>query len=294
MMPATLVFAIDDAYREPLLVALYSLWRSNRTLAGGLDIVVLHEDLSDAVRDQILRCGEALGLNVDVRRAVLPALNFNTAFGGARANYLRLAIPETVASSPRVIYLDADTLIIGDISPLLEAGLDGHPVGAVRDAINPTLASGKALPCWPQLGLDGAQEYFNSGVMVLDLPACARERVFERSFEMVAEHGAMLRLWDQDALNLAAADRWCRLPRMWNSIPFSALIRTPWLKYQAEHILPAEQLIADERTARILHFVSPAKPWRNLLPRGHARDLYQQHRDALTQVMRSASETGSR
>lgn len=277
----TVVFATDDAYCRPLQVALASLCASNPALRADIRVVVLHEDLSPAARWQIEALADHLELAVELRAATLPEVAYNTAFGGARANYLRLSIPDSVGQVDRVLYLDADIVVRGDLSDLFSVDLRGLPIGAVRDPINPTLATGRALPNWPELGLDGDREYFNSGVLVLDLAACAERRIFDRAFEAIVNHSSHLRMWDQDALNLAADDRWYRLDRRWNTVPFEALSRTPWIRYTAQHVMPAAQLIADERDAAIMHYVTPSKPWRGLLPRGSANDIYQTYLGSL-------------
>lgn len=293
-MLTTVVFAIDDAYCEPLLVAILSLSRNNpRHIVDNLDIVVLHEDISEASRREILRCADTMGIKIELRRAMLPDLPFNTAYGGSRANYLRLAIPETVGERDRVLYLDSDIIVLTDITPLLNIDLQGMPIGAVRDSLNPTLATGNALTGWQRLGLGGNQEYFNSGVMIIDLPACRSDGLFTRAYEAVADYSEHLRLWDQDALNIAAANSWYRLARRWNTIPFSSLRRTPWIRYKAEHIISAEQLMADENEAAIMHYVSPSKPWRGLLPSGYANDLYQKHKAELQRLAPSTSVKGN-
>jgi lipopolysaccharide biosynthesis glycosyltransferase len=272
-------------------VALQSLHATNAADLARINVVVLHEGLGDQSRRRIDRQAEALGISVRLHRAQLPDLPYNTAFGGSRANYLRLALPDAVAGAERALYLDADIVVCAPVALLAEANLDGLPVGAVRDSINPTLATGSALPNWSDLGLTGDQEYFNSGVMVLDLAACARDEIFDRAFRAVAEHSAHLRLWDQDALNLSVRDRWFRLPRQWNSIPYSALSRVPWIRYRAEEIQPAAELIAAENDAAIMHYVSPSKPWLGLLPDGPANDLYHRHlRSVLRNDLGSSSE----
>jgi lipopolysaccharide biosynthesis glycosyltransferase len=287
-----LVLAIDDSYCEPLLVALYSLSQSNpQSVTDHFDIVLMYEGLSEQTKQRVLACADQLGLPVEFRLAVLPDLPFNTAFGGTRAHYLRLAIPDTLADRNRAVYLDADILVLADVTPLLEAELGDLPIGAVRDSLNPTLATGRALDGWEDLGLSGDQEYFNSGVLVMNLEAC-RHSLFGEAFQAVADHSDKLRLWDQDALNLAAADRWFRLARRWNTIPFSALRRTPWARYRAEHIVPASQLIKEESEAAIMHYVSPSKPWRGLLPKGYASDLYQKHRAELETLIPAAFPLG--
>ncbi|MFJ6194855.1 glycosyltransferase family 8 protein [Micromonospora sp. NPDC092111] len=293
-MSPPIVFAVDDSYRLPLLVALESLCVSQPNGTRDLTVVVLHENLSEASRADIAAVATAHGLDLRLHRAELPDLPYNTAFGGTRANYLRLAIPAAFPAVDRAVYLDADIVVRGDLRPLLHADLHGLPFGAVQDAVNPTLASGRALPGWQELGLDGDRAYFNSGVMVFDLAECRRDGLFDRAFHAVADHAAHLRLWDQDALNLAARGRWHRLPRRFNTIPLSALRRTPWLRLPAERLPSDADLAADEAGAVVMHYVSPSKPWRGLLPAGPAADSYRVHLDAVSRRDAATIREGSR
>ena len=277
----TIVFAIDDAYCLPLTVAWQSLCSTNKRLIPSLDLVVLYEELTAATLARLAFHASRLGLRMTTVRATLPELAYNTEYGGQTANYLRLAIPEALPGRSRVLYLDADVVIDADLTPLLYADLNGMPLGAVRDPVNPTYELGHAFPGWKELGIPGDREYFNSGVLVIDLAAADRENLFPRAFEVVAGHAAQLRLWDQDALNVAAAGRWHRLPTRWNTAPLSALTRTPWIRYRAEHLVPLADLIAAEAQAAIVHYVSPSKPWLGLLPSGPASELFQRHADAV-------------
>jgi lipopolysaccharide biosynthesis glycosyltransferase len=278
---ATIVFAVDDAYCLPLAVAWQSLSATNGSLIPSLDVVVLHEDLMAQALDRLQFHASRLGLRMTIVKVALPNLSYNTSYGGKKANYLRLAIPEALPGLSRVLYLDADVVIDADLTPLLNADLHGMALGAVRDPINPTYELGGALPIWKHLGIPGNREYFNSGVLVIDLAVAERENLFPRAFQVVADHGGQLRLWDQDALNVAMADQWHRLPARWNTVPMSALARTPWVRYRAESLVPLADLIAAECDAAIMHFVSPSKPWRGLLPHGAANDLFQRYADAV-------------
>lgn len=271
----TLVFAIDGNFALPLAVAWLSLSESNPELIGSADVVLLHDSgLGPVVRGRLRRHAERLGIRLLLCRARLPRLPYNTRFGGARANYLRLDIPRALAGRGRVLYLDADVLVLADLRPLLDVDLAGLPLAAVQDAVNPTYDAGKALQDWEHWGIPGSRAYFNSGVLLLDLPAIARDGLVERAYSVVAERPHSLRLWDQDALNVAAADRWLRLPRRWNTPPLSALRRTPWIRGTAGRAVPETELLAVESAAAVLHFLSPAKPWLGLLPAGPALDLY--------------------
>jgi lipopolysaccharide biosynthesis glycosyltransferase len=271
-----LVFAIDDNYCWPLLVALQSLSVTNPALSRTAAVYVLHAGLRDRSVQAIESHARRLGLDVSVLAVTMPDLPYNVSKGGAVANYLRLAIGEVLPDVARAVYVDADVLIRKDISGLVDVDLGGRTFGAVRDQIAPTCANASWTDWWTEQGVDRSRDYFNSGVLVLDLEACAATGLFERAFEYVRAFPDRMRLWDQDALNLAADDQWHRLERRWNTFPMSALVRTPWVRYAAEDVTPLSRLVEGEQDACIFHYVSPAKPWKGLLPSGEARNAYEE------------------
>lgn len=268
-----IVFAVDDGFVEPLAVALRSLGETHRGCVSELDVYVLHAGLTEANADRLRRQAGAVGLAPQLVRVDVPPGRYPVTGRATEATYLRLSIPEVLVHD-RVLYLDADILVTGDLRPLLRTTLRGRPLGAVRDPQNPIVRHGIGLPGWRELGVPGDREYFNSGVLLLDLPACRRHGVFERCVEFLTRPGRHVRFWDQDALNWAADDAWKRLDRRWNTFPMSAILRLPGDQYNAEHVLPVAELIADEPRARILHFAGTGKPWRGALPDGEANRRY--------------------
>jgi UDP-D-galactose:(glucosyl)LPS alpha-1,3-D-galactosyltransferase len=270
-----LIFAINDAYSLPLTVAWQSLSDADPALATQLDVHVLFEELPEESVQRLRRHAVRLGLNLHLRQIRLAQLSYPVAFGGSQANYLRLMIPEIFADHERVLYLDADLLVRGTLGPLLDTVPRDAPMAAVRDPVNPTLGHGRALPGWSSLGLPHDREYFNSGVLLIDPAACIAEGTFRRALDFIAEHPQHIRLWDQDALNWAVGDRWHRLAPHWNAFPFSSLLKTRWIRYGAEDLVPMSELLALENEASVLHFATPAKPWQGLLPDGPANTLYQ-------------------
>ncbi|MGR7000730.1 glycosyltransferase family 8 protein [Yinghuangia aomiensis] len=175
--------------------------------------MVVPQNLSGASMRRLKRHADRLGLDAEFRH--VDAAAAGPIFGWVTgAVYLRLTLGEVLADVPRALYLDVDTLVLGDLRPLLQYDLDGALFGAVRDAQNPVVGAGIALPGWA--GLDGVQngrDYFNSGVLLLDLDGCRRAGLFDAARDFLTKHPDEVRLWDQDALNVAAADRWRRLDR---------------------------------------------------------------------------------
>ena len=268
-----IVCAVDDRYVSPLCVFMQSLSAAHRDQP--LRVIVIHQGLSEDSRRRILFHADRLGLSVELRSAPCVDPRYPVTMWVTDATYLRLALPEVVPDAPVVLYLDVDLLVLRDLSALLTQPLDGVPVAAVRDPLNPTLATGFGIPGWQALGLPPSREYFNGGVMLINLPECRRRGVFERSNRFAREMPQHILFWDQDALNWAVADEWYRLDRCWNTLSISPLIEKfqDW-KYCAEHILPFEQLLEDQDTAAILHFAGPVKPWAPEYPSGPQKDLY--------------------
>ncbi len=269
-----IVCCIDDGYITPLSVLLESL--AAVPANAGLRIVVMHENLSAPGRGLLLRHRDRVGLDVGLHRVKPPTAGPVSGWV-SEVVYLRLEIGNTLGHHGRVLYLDVDTLVMGDLRPLLLTPLDGAALGAVRDPQNPVIGEGIALPGWAELGLPHGRDYFNSGVMLLDLAESERQGLFTTARRFLAEHPDKVVLWDQDALNIAADDRWLRLDRRWNTFGISTLAAQPDYRHDdAEPYSPLAMLLADEPNASILHFAGPAKPWRDDYPPGRLKDTYRQ------------------
>jgi lipopolysaccharide biosynthesis glycosyltransferase len=269
------VCGVDDRYVVPLCTLLASIAVAHATSTVQPRMIVLHGELSQAGQRTVATYGELLGVDVDLRAVAVPRVRYPMTGWVSAAAYLRLAIPEAVADEPVVLYLDADTLVLRDLGPLLHQPLNGAPLGAVRDPQNPTVGSGIALPGCTRIGVPAGRDYFNSGVLLLDLAACTDLGIFERARRFLAEFPDEVRLWDQDALNVAAEDRWQRLDRCWNTFAMSALAAQPGFFHDtAEPVMPLADLLADEYTAAVLHFAGPVKPWQDEFPPVPARTLY--------------------
>jgi lipopolysaccharide biosynthesis glycosyltransferase len=111
--------------------------------------------------------------------------------------------------------------------------------------------------------------------MLLALSECERQGLFAAARRFLAEHPDKVMLWDQDALNVAAGDRWLRLDRKWNTFGLSALAAQPGYRHDdAEPYSPLAMLLADEPDAVVLHFAGPAKPWQDDYPPGWLKTSY--------------------
>ena len=185
----------------------------------------------------------------------------------------------------RVIYVDADTIVLGDIRELASADLHGHALGAVTDCYQD---ADKFAELW---SLPKGGRYFNSGVLVIDLPKVREQKLFSRALNFVVAHDRDLLFADQDALNHV----------FWQT---SAVIEPTWnvQRFMRPQEIAAETA-ADRRWGhsrpRLIHFIGTEKPWmrnvwhpwawaywENLRRTPFARDVAAAYRMDFMQMMR--------
>src|SRR5574344_817551 len=114
---------------------------------------------------------------------------------------LRLLMDLIPAIPDRLIYIDADTVVTGDIKTLFDYDLKGKTVGAVRDYL------GRFF-----IGVN----YVNAGVLLIDMAQAKREHLFFRAREQANK--ILMSFPDQTALNRCLTGRKCYLPRRFNAM----------------------------------------------------------------------------
>ena len=233
----------------PLATTLRSVTEANRR-GWPLDVHVLADEFPNDARMKVLELVPRGSVSIRWVTADLePFQGFSPGvwidvFGAvSKIIFARFLIPrlfpETVS---RVLYLDADLLVFGDLGALWEVDLEGAVVGAVLDALDLPLKQGAP-------GLDGmprVHHYFNSGVLLIDLPRWREERISERALEYLTRHPRSP-FPDQDALNVACDGLWKRLDPRWN--------------FQNHYKTRIADMGSAERPA-IVHFVTGVKPWK--------------------------------
>jgi lipopolysaccharide biosynthesis glycosyltransferase len=149
------------------------------------------------------------------------------------------------ATVNRVLYLDADIVVVGSIAPLWNTDLTGSLMGAVDI---PGSDQGVRL-----LGMRAEDGYFNAGVLLIDLARWRETRADQTVINYIHTYPERLE-YDQDALNACFRGVTKRLDYRWNVIrPF----------FREPLALPLErvEIEAIRREAIIIHFNGGSKPW---------------------------------
>jgi lipopolysaccharide biosynthesis glycosyltransferase len=169
--------------------------------------------------------------------------------------FARVLIPELLPPDlDRVVYLDTDTVVLGEIADLAAHDLKGKSVGAVEDHVVAGLHVRKLLGRDPARPLR-IPRYFNAGVMLIDLVRWRRENVTDRLIALLRQGVAY---YDQDNLNLLLRDDWTELPEPWNRQILPPDTTPAASSLTARHGPTRAKLLED---AKIVHFMGSRKPW---------------------------------
>lgn len=154
-------------------------------------------------------------------------------------------LPENVE---KVIYLDCDIIAFDDIEKLWQFDLGYNIVGAVTNLGNqPT----------ERLDIkDG--EYFNSGVLLINLRKWRQHQVGEKTLAFMTEQMEQLVFPDQDGLNCILQGQWKHLPLRWNQQPASYSM---YQKGRTERSLTPESYLEAIKNPGIVHYLANNKPW---------------------------------
>lgn len=234
-------------------------------LGEGVEVHYLHgPDLTRRARRRLeASAGGAVRFH-PARDEALPVVGEFT-----QAMWFRLQLPELVEAD-RVIYLDVDTLPLTGLEELFTTDLGDARLGAVTNVV---LAGHVAHV--RGLGLDDG-EYFNSGVLLLDLAALRREGAMDEVRAAARSRAGRPGWPDQDALNLVLGPHRLALHPRWNAM--NALWAFPERADEALGRRAADEARADPA---IRHFEGPGgnKPWARGSGSPHA-DVWRAHRRA--------------
>lgn len=257
-------YVLDSSYVPWAGIAMLSCHEVNS--ATGCDFELVHDGSIDSRHARELM-SIVEGTNSSVRlhsfdRDKIATLPTTTDFGAIV--WLRFFLPEILSDRSKVVYLDSDTFATGQIGEIWNIQLDGRPIGAVANVVEPN-----ARVHVERLGVQYPGGFFNSGVLLMDLAAMRANRSTDRLIEFATSHAKRL-LWpDQDALNVVFNQDWMSLHPKWNvQNSFWS-----WRDWTLE-VFGGELLTEALQDVRVRHFEGPnlSKPWHYLCSAPMVRD----------------------
>ena len=233
-------FSTDDNYIPYLDVAIASLIE-NASKAQTYRIVVLNTGL-DPENIRKIRRNERAGFQIDfvdiseevesIKARLKDVYHFSV------VTYYRLFIASLFPQYDKVIYLDCDLVVLGDVSELYRVDLGDNILGAAPEQFVQNTAEFRRYAA-DALGVD-PDGYVNAGVLLMNLEAFRKNRIEEQFIRLITEHDFDLLDPDQAYLNYLCRDKIHVLPNGWNKEPMP---------------------LACEGKKNIVHYALYKKPW---------------------------------
>lgn len=249
--PINLLVTFDKNYIEPFQIMLKSLAGSNPQEI--FHIWLLHSAIP---REDLLRLSEYCNF---LGMALMPIQVERTMFENAPVSkqypqemYYRLMAPLLLPEHlDRILYLDPDILVINSVRPLWEKQLgDCTFAAASHSSIFEFIKNVNKV----RLGTE--HDYFNTGVLLMDLKRARRLVEPEDIYNCVREHAELLLLPDQDVFNfLYGTDTLQIEDNIWN---YDARYASAYfVKSDGEYDMDWVM-----QNTVFLHFCGKQKPWK--------------------------------
>jgi len=186
--------------------------------------------------------------------------------------YARLILPDLMRNYERVVYIDADTILMEDIAKLHNYDFNGNLLCAVRDT---GMLAWYHMPGNPEkryidevLKLKRPDDYFNSGVIVFNIPLFREQFSTKFLFEYAASRDWKWK--DQDVFMTLCDGRIGLVEQKWNVLVSWFRDEVDLLEDAALRLLKEEYLEA-LKEPKLVHFLgtgflslSPAPAWSEL------------------------------
>lgn len=168
----------------------------------------------------------------------------------SKPTYYRLLASDILPKEiQKVIYLDCDIAVVGDIKPLWNVDLSGKAIAGVMDCDEEKNRT--------RMGNPLQSTYVNAGVALYNLGYWRENHLSDLFFAYIRENEAKLLLMDQDVVNGVLHNKMRLVPERYNfQVAFFA--KTYWKSYSETF---QRTLLSENKAAAIVHYVGGIKPW---------------------------------
>lgn len=151
----------------------------------------------------------------------------------------------------KILYLDGDMIVSGDIRSLWDINMDGLAVAGVPDCAS------WSDEYFDRIKIDRKWGYINAGVSLYNLDYWREHNVSNILVQHIIEHPDMVPLMDQDAVNNKLKDKKTILPKKYN-LQTWAFLKENWNHYDEQ---AQKEYLDAAKDPVIIHYSGWYKPW---------------------------------
>jgi lipopolysaccharide biosynthesis glycosyltransferase len=234
-------FASDNNYAPYLVVALKSLL-ANASKEYFYKIHVLTSNMSDDNKLVLLReltfnsSIEFINLSKETE-AIKDKFHLRDYY--SIDTYYRFFIADLFPEYDKVIYLDSDIIVLGDISDLYFYNISNYLLGVVQEQV---MAHNECFSDYVEKALGvKCKNYFNAGILLMNSKLFRLYNIQSKFFKLMSRFKFRV-TQDEDYLNVICKDKVKYLDLGWNKMPF-------------------EETGFDDVDLKIIHYTLGWKPW---------------------------------
>ncbi len=259
-----IVFGTNNKYAPYLTVALKSLI-DNTSAERKYKIYIFESDIDDNLKSAIL------SMINNIENISIEFINTDAIYNGydteklfchlhfSKEMYLRGFIPQVLSDKEKAIYIDCDTIVQGDVAELFDIELGDNYLAAVKDfntILNYRYYPNVKIYFDQCLHFTNVANYFNSGVLLMDLQKLREIKLPDKMFELLDFHKELL-YPDQDLLNLICDGKVKIIDNNWNYV--FAINPAIVQDHNAKEL--ALEYVRGISEPKIIHYLSEHKPW---------------------------------
>lgn len=234
-------FACDEGFVKYTMVSMKSIME-NADRSRKYHIYILHMGIIEATQAKVLAMAdEEFAIDfvdvTDKMRSIADKLPIRDYY--SNTTYFRLFIPDMFPQYRKALYIDSDTIVVGNVAELYDHKLGKLYAGVCPDRV---VAQTDILGDYVEkvLGVKRAR-YFNAGVMLMNCSQFRENHLLDEFLEMLHIYLFVV-AQDQDYLNLICKNQVLYMEPKWNAQVFG-------------------ELACPEEEVGLFHFNMAAKPW---------------------------------
>ncbi|WP_026503650.1 glycosyltransferase family 8 protein [Butyrivibrio sp. NC3005] len=211
-----IIYATDDNYSFLAGVSIESLFENNKD-AGEINVYILDDGISDNNKEQLKLVSNKYGRNlfyVNVKDFIeqissITTVSYNLENKISFTAYARFFIDKLLPNLEKAIYIDCDTLVVGNLNNLYEYEIPiEYTLGMAVDCTQREYVKSLEIP--------ENSLYYNSGVMLINIDRWKKGNYTDKILKHMKEVRGNYPLVDQDIINVVLNKYIFKIPLCYN------------------------------------------------------------------------------
>lgn len=254
-----ILYTLNDKFVPQVAAGICSICENNKDI-DNITFYLISKEITDENKNKLLEFVKKYNRKLIIKELGDIKKYFDFEFDTTGWNSIVLArllldkfLPETLE---KVLYLDGDTIVRGNLKDLWDTNIDDYVLGA---SIEPTVDKNRKK----DLGLE-FKPYYNAGVLLVNLKRWREKKAGKIILDYYKEHNGKLFANDQDAINGSLNDDIYTLLPKYN---FYNIFYQYSYKFLNNLMKPVKYIKKEDfkecvKNPIIIHYLGEERPWR--------------------------------